>query len=374
LNDVIFKDGSIKRDDPRALALDEHLNAKYMLRQYIFHISKGLRRIYLFALSADPYSLGMLPARFYNALDQSNNVLTSTVRSTLPEGFAGLAWLAGNMDGGAKIDAPRPLRVSDVVECKPRLVWAGDGTGAHPDRWNRDWFTFLPYQLTSNEFLIPYYVQTIDQGQVWDKSKHLLDPGRWDMPAQDYDVTIANIRGTSAAVSVFDPITLTSVPVSVVRSTTSTLTVRLSTVDYPRFLTVTEAHAGPQILDPRVELTPNMHVRVSWKTNMPTSVSITYGADWENRSSQQADMAQGATSYTIPAPIKGVVAVRIKASANGLSDVWPRWDEDPHGQIVVPGGVVGQRKTASISPIYQSKARPPIKAMYSKGPARARGT
>jgi len=332
-DDVIFKAG-IKSDDPAALALDEHLAAKYMLRQYIFHNHKGLKRIYMFALNTDPYSLGMLPARFYTALDASNDVLTPEVRKTLPEGFAGLAWFSKGMDSGLPIDAPCPLKVADIVEYKPRLVWAGDGTPANPDRWNRDWFTFLPYQLSSTRYIIPYYVQTINQGYAWDKTRGLLDPKRWDMPAQDYDVTIANVRGRGATVAALDPITMKSVPVSVVSSTTTTLTVHLSTVDYPRFLTVSESKESPLIVNPKVELTPDNHVRVTWKTNIPSAVTITYGADWENRSAQQSTVKAGSTSFTVPALINGVVAVRIKATANGLTDVWPRWDEDSQGQIV----------------------------------------
>lgn len=349
-NDIIFKDGAIKRDDPRALALDEHLAAKYMLRQYLFHNAKGLKRIYLFALGADPYTFGMFPTRFYAALDASNGVLTPAVRAMIPEGYGGLAWLMKQMDGAEQLAAPRPLKVADVVEYKPRLIWRGDGTPAHPNRWNRDWFTFLPYQLAADRYLVPYYVQTIDQSHVWDKSKGLLDPARWDMPAQEYDVTIANVRGTGATVSVIDPITLKQVPVSLVHATSDSLTVHLSAVDYPRFLTITEAAPGPLIVDPRVELTPDNHVRVSWSTNIPAGASITYGADWQNRSAHQAELKDGTTSYIIPEVIKGVVAVRIQITAHGLSDQWPRWDEDPQGQIVTPGGSATQAAPATPAP------------------------
>jgi hypothetical protein len=245
-----------------------------------------------------------------------------------------------------QIDAPRPLKVTDIVEYKPRLVFAGDGTPGHPNSWNRDWFTFLPYQLTSHKFVIPYYVQTVDLSHVWDATKALTDPARWDMPPQDFDVTVGNVRGKGATVSAFDPITLTSVPVRIARSTPSTLIVHLSTVDYPRFLTINEAQPGPQIIDPKVMLNANNHVRVTWSTNIPASVSITYGADWENRSAQQVDLKAGATSYTIPVLIKGVVAVRIKAVADGIRDIWPHWDEDPQGQIVAPGGVAAPAATS----------------------------
>jgi hypothetical protein len=43
-----------------------------------------------------------------------------------------------------------------------------------------------------------------------------------------------------------------------------------------------------------------------------------------------------ANTLRIPTGIHGVVAVRIKMTAHGLSDMWPRWDEDPQGQVTIP--------------------------------------
>ncbi|HEY3332745.1 MAG TPA: hypothetical protein VGK19_22120 [Capsulimonadaceae bacterium] len=351
---LIFKDGTIDKADPKAIALDEHIAAKCMLRQYVFHNHKGLKRLYLYCLGPNQYNFGMLPKRFLAALDETNGALTPAVRSTLPEGFAGLAWLAAHMDAGEKIDAPRPLKVTDVVEYKPRLVMAGDSTPAHPDRWNRDWFTFLPYQLSPNRYLIPYYVQTTDMSHVWNSSKGPLDFARWDMPEQEYDVTIENIRGIGAKVSCLDPLTMATVPASIASATPRSITVHLNATDYPRFLTVTESKPGPQIVAPKVELTTESHVRVSWQTNLPATLSVEYGADWVNRSTHDVVLKPGTTSFTIPETIKGVVAVRIKAEANGLTDVWPRWDEDPAGQIVVPGGEI--KPTSVAAPPAATKA------------------
>jgi hypothetical protein len=38
------------------------------------------------------------------------------------------------METGAALAAPRPLRVDDLVEYKPRLMFAGDGSPARPHR------------------------------------------------------------------------------------------------------------------------------------------------------------------------------------------------------------------------------------------------
>jgi hypothetical protein len=48
----------------------------------------------------------------------------------------------------------------------------------------------------------------------------------------------------------------------------------------------------------------------------------------------------------IPAGTKGILAARLFVNADGLTCVWPRWDEDPQGQTVVPGST-----SADVSPL-----------------------
>nr|MDQ2732396.1 hypothetical protein [Armatimonadota bacterium] len=362
--DQVIKDTGAKQDDPRLLALDEHMAGKMLLRQYLFHNHKGLYRIEVFALAADPFSFGMFPPAFYAALDKSNDVLTDAVRATIPPEFRGMAWMKKVFDGGEPLAAPRPLEVKDLVEYKPRLVFAGDGTPAHPDVWNRDWFAVLPYQLTASRFVIPYYVVTLDVSHAWRKALDRLDPARYDMPDQDFDVTLGNVAGKGAVVSAYDPLSNTAVPVQVISSTGSTLTVRLKAVDYPRILQVTEKQPGPQILDPKVTLTPGGDTMVTWHANEPAEASLTYGHDWTGRRVNQVDVAKGKLQYSVPlhATTPGVLAARIKLTANGITDIWPHWDEDPAGQVVIPGTPVttpAANATPANPPVTLTPAAPP---------------
>lgn len=339
INSVKSETGA-KDDDPTLQALDSHIAGKMLLRQYLFQASKGLHRIFLFSPQADRYSLGMLPEAFYKALDNNNYQLNGAVRKTVPPEFAGLGWFVKQMDAGQKIQTTRALQVKELVELKPRLAYAGDGTSAHPNRWNRDFFAFMPYQLSANQFVIPYYVTTLDVGHVWDKSKATLDSARYDMPEQEFDLTIGNIRGIGATVSGYDMLTNKGTLVRMVQATTSSLTVRLKTVDYPRVLRVTEAQAGPLILNPRAERLKDGSISVSWHTNIAvSSASVSYGASWEKRDEHMVALKAGIKAYrvTIPAVgMKGVPAVRIRVGVNALNTVWPRWDEDPAGQVVIP--------------------------------------
>jgi len=325
-------------DDPRLAAFDQHLADKMLLRQYFFHGHKGLRRLYIYSIGGRPGVFGMLPGAFYAALDESNGHLTDAVREQVPAGFIGLGWFTSRAREADEIEAARPLRVEELIEHKPRLVFAGEGTVALPHRWNRDQFAFLPYQFAADDFIIPYYVMTLDVTHVWDDTRDLLDPARYDMPAQAFDVTIGNVAGEGAAVSVHDPLTHRDVPVTRVAATDRTLTVRLQAVDYPRYLRIREAKPGPQILKPDVSLKEDGSIAVSWDSNVPVDAHITHGRDWPNRGDHRIDLPGGNTRHavTIPPGQEGVVAVRIHIRADGLYNVWPRWDEDPAGQIVVP--------------------------------------
>ena len=330
----LIKDTGAQKDDARLLDVAKRLAGKTLLRQYLFHAHKGLRRIFIFCLEPSPHSLGILPPSLYDALDKSGLQVTDDVRAAVPPEFKGMAWLTALMKTGEPILAPRPLEVRDLVEYKPRLVFAGDGTPAHPHRWNRDQFVFLPFQLNPGTFVIPYYVMTLDMTHEWDKAKEALDPARYDMPGQEFDVTIGNVAGKKAEVSAYDLLSNAEVPVTVVASTSNTLTVRLSAVDYPRVLKIIEPRPGPQITEAKV--TPgSMSFTVAWKTNVPCTVSLSYGREWCKRSAIKPRLKEGRNSHTVIIPTDGVWAVRITAVADGLTDVWPRWDEDPAGQVIV---------------------------------------
>jgi hypothetical protein len=342
--DRLFQETGAPRDDARAYALDNHITGKMLLRMYLFQNHKGLKRLYVFAPGDPPYGINMLTPPSYAALDKSGGKLTPEVRATVPAAYQGLGWLTRQMETGAALAAPRPLRVDDLVEYKPRLMFAGDGSPARPHQWNRDWFAFMPYQLSANRFIVPYFVVTVDANHIWDAKRDPFDPARYDMPAQEFDVTIGNCAGQGATVSAFDPLSNTEVPVKVVASTRDTLTVRLPTVDYPRVLLITEAKPGPQILNPKVAADKAGNVTVKWQTNVKVeSVKVTYGHDWPNRGANVVQLKPSRSDYavTLPTGLSGVVAVRIAVTAGGLTTVWPRWDEDPLGQVVVPGSVAG---------------------------------
>ena len=227
----------------------------------------------------------------------------------------------------------RPLAVSELVEHQPRLVFKGDGTSAHPDRFNRDDFACLPFQLAAGKYAIPYYVVTRNMVHDWNPSLAPLDPARYDMPEQIFDLTLQNIRGTDAKVSAWDPLTDKKVPVEVLASEENTLKVRLGTVDYPRFLIVEEAQAGPLILAPQLRREADGQVEVSFRTNLPAEAKLTWGPCPQRDGEGHAQLPKGtAFSYRI-AKLEKQSGVRVTIDHDGLTTPWPRWGYDDAGVL-----------------------------------------
>ena len=130
-----------------------------------------------------------------------------------------------------------------------------------------------------------------------------------------------------------------ALPVRVLASTPSTLTVRLPATDYPRVLLIDEARPGPLILSPRVAASGQGMATVSWATNLPAArVRVTYGPDWPLRGAHEIVVPGGGTRYAVRLPVgrADMTACRVHVYANGLATEWPRWDEDPAGQLVLP--------------------------------------
>ncbi|MFO0925903.1 MAG: hypothetical protein U0736_02560 [Gemmataceae bacterium] len=57
-----------------------------------------------------------------------------------------------------------------------------------PDRYHRDDFVCLPYQLDAGRLAVGYYVMTRDVTHAWDADRDVFDPARYVMPDQDFEL------------------------------------------------------------------------------------------------------------------------------------------------------------------------------------------
>lgn len=323
----------IATDDPKLVALSHHVGAKALLRSLVFQSHKGVHTMEVFSAHGGDLSLGVVPDAFFKTLHEEGGQLTEKVRGEAGPQLQMLARINRLMKSGEPLEVIRPLKVSELVEHQPRLVFKGDGTPEHPDRFNRDDFACLPFQMTVDRYAIGYYVVTRNMVQSWNPKLDPLDPARYDMPEQTFDLTLQNLRGVDAKVSAWDPITDKTVPVTVLTSDLNTLKVQLPTVDYPRFLLIQESKPGPSIVAANLQREANGQARVSLRTNLPVTATLTWGPWPERNAGGHVDLPKGTSfDYHIPR-LQRHEAVQVTVEQDGLTAPWPRLKHDTEGVL-----------------------------------------
>lgn len=272
----LIAEAQVEEKDPQLSSVLHHVGAKALGRLFTFYAHKGVETINVHALKGGDHEFSIIPTAFFEELKENNYQLTSEVRAKAGPQLEMLRNISQLMRSAQPMESTRPLQVTNLVEYQPRLVFAGDGSQEHPDLYNRDDFAVLPYQLNDHKFAVGYYVVTRNITQAWDETKSLLDPGRYDMPEQTFELTLSNISGTGAAVSAYDPATGQTTPVQVLHADDSSITVLLQTVDYPRFLLIDEAVQGPVIAAPLLQKTAD-GAALSFVPNVDGTAHITYG-------------------------------------------------------------------------------------------------
>jgi hypothetical protein len=136
------------------------------------------------------------------------------------------------LDAGlTALSQTRALTVTSVTDTHGHFQWSGDGGAAHPALFDRELFTFLPFQVNASRFVIPYYVMTRDVAQT-------LSP-------ENFDVGLDGIAGAGASITAYDPIQDAAVPVVVNSAVGSHVDLTLLAADYPYLLIVQEGAFTP---------------------------------------------------------------------------------------------------------------------------------
>lgn len=331
--DELIKKHGVEKSDPRLAKLMHSIGAKALLRLFTFSSHKGVKTITAFAAKGGDTSFGMLPDKFFDALKAEGHQYTPTVRAEVGPQFAALARLAAKMRTGVPLAGTRPISVNGLVEHQPRLVVAGNGTPEHPDHYNREDFACLPFQLDERRFAIAYYVVTRDLAHSWDKDRDLLDPARYDMPDQTFDLSLGNVCGKGAELSVFDPRRGATEEIKAESQGPGTLTVRLKATDSPRLLLIKEAKAGPVILAADLKAA-RQKAELHLSTNGVGAMTVTWGPI-PQRTALGTRKLSAAKEVDISLPVLGRdVGVQTVVRDNGLIAVWPRWGYDTAGVLL----------------------------------------
>ena len=204
------------------------IKAKTTARYYTFYLNKGVTKLYLFsAVASGNLGLGVVQDNFlqysrtYSVYPTNDRVYVSPVLKITNRI---VAQMKRNLD--SNLTKTRQLQLDSIRDTHNHLQFVGDGTAAHPTLYNRDVFAFLPYQVNSQRFVIPYYVMTRDV------TKNLT-------PA-NFTIQISKLKAPGATVSVYDPMNDRTVPVTINRRGRDFLNLTLSATDYPYLLIVQE--------------------------------------------------------------------------------------------------------------------------------------
>lgn len=199
--------------------LADRLKAKALLRETFFWLGKGITAMTVSsAWKADPLDNGLLPASPANELaDLGPEVMTTTALRALTNAVSVMA-------RAQPLSAPRPIDVEVTAIGVQPEVFPGDDV--NPPLPYRELFTFLPFQVDAGRFVFGAYVMGYD----------ITDP---PLP-MDFRITIRGVDGTSAAVSLYDPLLDEALPLREVSGDGGSLTVTMTASDYPRLLIVDE--------------------------------------------------------------------------------------------------------------------------------------
>ncbi|MBD2848570.1 hypothetical protein IDH44_25610 [Paenibacillus sp. IB182496] len=330
----LAEEAQVGLDAPELAALLHGLATKTTLRTYLFSVHKGVEALYLYAAKGGDTRFGVLPDAFFTALAADDYRLTARVRAEIGPQLQAMARVDALLEPGESIQTPRPLELTRLVEHEPQLVLEGNGTPQYPDVYQRDDFAMLPLQLTDRRFAIGYYVVTRDVTAVRNPAAELLDASRYAMTTQTYEATIANLAGTGARVYAYDPILDRTLKVEVVRASASELTVRLPTVDYPRFLMVEERGTQPLLESPELIFGGgDGTAALVFTTNAAGTVRVTWGPYPERSGSGAVELRAGA-GERVRVELPGLAVhdgVRAELIGGAIRNVWPRWDYDVRG-------------------------------------------
>lgn len=209
--------------------------AKSALRTFVAYASEGARAVDLFAASGGP-CCQYIPPAFFNTIDADP--------SADPAALGGLtmqsvARMVETLAGAGAIRHPRQLALDAIAQRGNAAQFGGGGTAALPPLYNRDVLAFFPFQVTEHRFVGAVYVMTRDVTRYY--TSHPaggLTP--YDLPAEQFRLTIGNVNARRARVSLADPLTRASVRARIVSRQGRSIVVQVPATDSPRMLTIVD--------------------------------------------------------------------------------------------------------------------------------------
>ncbi len=211
--------------ESRALAVKAKTTARY----FCFYLNKGATQVHLYGVADGNKGLGIVQDNFLKYAEQPNILYPTDDTSYTSPALATTARIVNKMKEqiDPNLKTTRPLQVISISDTHNHYQFVGDGSAAFPNLYNRDVFAFLPFQVNSKRFIIPYYVMTRDIMK--------------DLPPEQFTVLLKGIKGEGTSVTAYDPINDKDIPVIVSNKVGESLELILTATDYPYLLTIQEA-------------------------------------------------------------------------------------------------------------------------------------
>ncbi len=211
------------------------MQAKAALRFFVSYASEGAQAIDLYGAQGAP-CCQIIPQAFFNAVDAD------------PAGYpvelggptmASVRRLVAGFRRAQPLGRVRRLTLTSIAQLGDAAQFRGDGTAAEPSLFNRDVLTFFPFQLTPHRFVCAVYVMTTD---ITHRYTSRPQPGAtpYDLPPEQFRLTIGNVDAARARVALSDPLRGTDVPARIVARGDRTIVVQLPATDSPRLLAITD--------------------------------------------------------------------------------------------------------------------------------------
>jgi hypothetical protein len=213
-----------------------HVQTKIALRYITAFVNKGAQAIHLYAVSGG--SMSLVDKGFLQAATANPTVYPG--RELGGETVEAVRHLTEAMKG-SRITAPRDLELRSLTDFNGNVQFEGSPEDPvnYPPLYNRDVFSFFPFQTSNSRFVIPVYVMTRNVVENYQPDSP-TDPARFDLPDERYRLQIGGIDGIEASVSLLDPVSGESTPVEVISAAEDEIVVDVQVTDSPRLLTIQE--------------------------------------------------------------------------------------------------------------------------------------
>ena len=250
--------------------------AKAALRFYLSYASTGAQAIDLYsAKGINATDMNLISPAFFSAVDANPSSYPASLGGPTMQA---VGRMSSTLAGAQPIAHPRQLTLTSIAQYGNNSQFTGNGTSAYPSLYDRDVLTFFPWQVSQHTFVAGVYVMTRDLTHYY--TSHPA-PGMtpYDMPAEAFRLTIGNVNGATASVSLSDPLTGTQQPATIISRTANQIVVQLAATDSPRMLAINDGGSATWKLShpARRSLTLKAPAKVSSATALRRGIRLVIG-------------------------------------------------------------------------------------------------